>query len=239
MRTPPIFRNLFSRFVGVAVFTLLVGGSAFGEKATNSFPAPFQDYRILDGGLSKDKRFALIYPKQNVFDDPNNWSMGLFLVSMEPFRVLTQIPIPDVIVKGSGSYSLNWYTDSSFILEDDSKWGARGVFLGMVGKDETVKIIELSQEVRKALTQTFNESHAPKFNDQVDFIFVNNGQTRWFLGNKNEVQIDCICTTDPKDLKKDAWTVRFQGVWDISKGDFTSRTITRLPKVLYYFPNAK
>jgi hypothetical protein len=31
MRTPPIFRNLFSRFVGVAVVALLVGGSAFGE----------------------------------------------------------------------------------------------------------------------------------------------------------------------------------------------------------------
>ena len=242
MRTPPIFRNLFSRFVGVAVVALFVGGSALGSPSTDygngviptppcPFPEQFKDYQILPDSISPDKQYALIYPKRSVLYDLKEYS--LYLVSLNPFRILTVIPMhrSNLSENAHGSYGVNWSKNSSaVVMIEGTKWGADKVFLTTIRNGNVGSITDLTEAITFQVDQDFTESKASRFNYCNDFLFYDDESTEWNFLNNTQVQINCICTTDPLGEKTNAWTVRFQGVWDISKGKFTSGTITRLPK---------
>ncbi len=50
----------------------------------------------------------------------------------------------------------------------------------------------------------------------------------WDLDNAGHVLIHCTCTTDPKNLDPHQWTVRFSGTWDIARGEFTEKNVSRV-----------
>ena len=242
MRKPPICWNLVSRFIGVAVFALMVCGSALGNSTVDysngviptppcPFPEQFKDYQTLPDSISPDKKYALIYPKRSVLYDLKEYS--LYLVNLNPFRILTAIPLrySNLAEDAHGSYAVNWSKDSlAVVMVEGIKWGADKVFLTTIRNGNVGSVTDLTEKITFEVDPDFTESKASRFNYCNDFLFKADN-TEWNFLNNTQVQINCICTTDPVgEIEKDSWTVRFQGVWDISKGDFTSKTITRLPK---------
>jgi hypothetical protein len=195
------------------------------------FPKQFKDYQILPSSISPDKQYALIYPKRSVLYQLKEYS--LYLVSLNPFRILTAIPLRYSNLAGNahGSYAVNWSKDSlAVVMVEGRKWGADKVFLTTIRNGNVGSITDLTEKITFEVDPDFTESKASRFNYCNDFLFYADRTTEWNFLNNTQVQINCICTTDPAGEKEKAWTVRFQGVWDIHKGEFSSQKITRLPK---------
>jgi len=94
------------------------------------FPEQFKDYQILPSSISPDKQYALIYQKRSVLYDLKEYS--LYLVHLNPFRILTAIPLRYSNLAGNahGSYAVNWSKDSlAVVMVEGRKWGADKVFL--------------------------------------------------------------------------------------------------------------
>jgi hypothetical protein len=195
------------------------------------FPEQFKDYQILPSSISPDGQYALIYPKRSVLYDLKEWT--LYLVTLNPFRILTIIPLrwSNLSENAKCWYGVNWSKDSSaVVMIEGSKWGADRVYLTTVRSGNAGSITDLTQQVTSEVESDFLQSKASRFNGNFEFIFFGYS-TGWDFLNNNQIQIRYQCTNDPKSLSKKSWNVRFEGVWDISKGEFTSKKIIPLPKI--------
>jgi hypothetical protein len=196
-----------------------------------SFPERFKNYQILPASISPNKQYALIYPKRSVLYDLKEYS--LYLVSLNPFRILTIIPLrwSNLAENAHGWYGVNWSKDSSaVIMIEGSKWGPDKVYLTTVRGGYAGSITDLTEEVISEVKDDFIQSKAVRFNNFHEFIF-DGDSTGWDFINNNQVKIRYECTNDPKDLKeKNLWRVRFEGVWDISKAEFMTKKISPLKR---------
>jgi hypothetical protein len=113
---------------------------------------------------------------------------------------------------------------------EGSKWGADRVYLATIRNGNAGSLTDLTQQVTSEVDSDFLQSKASRFNDTFEFIFFGYS-TGWDFLNNNQIQIRYQCTNDPKSLSKKSWNVRFEGVWDISKGEFASKKIIPLPKI--------
>ncbi len=193
------------------------------------FPEQFKNYQILPSSISPDKQYALLYPKRLEIYQLKEYS--LYLISLKPFKILTIVPIYDtnLVENVHGWYEVKWSADSSAVMViEGSKWGPAKLFLITIRNGYAGSITDLTDEVMKRGLADFWESKCEPFNDWFDILF--SGTHEQSFLNKNQIKINYKCTNDPKNLKKDTWNVRFEGVWDISKGEFTSKKITPLPK---------
>jgi hypothetical protein len=226
------------------VSLVMVGGRAIADPNTDysngviptppcPFPEQFKDYQILPSSISPDKQYALIYPKRSALYDLKEYS--LYLVSLNPFRILTIIPLrwSNLAENAHGWYGVNWSKDSkAVVMIEGSKWGPDKVYLTTISDGYAGSITDLTEEVTRQVKGDFLQSKASRFNDFYEFIF-DGGSTGWDFLNNNQIQIRYECTNDPKSLKKKSWNVRFEGVWDISKREFASKMITPLPKTQF------
>ena len=202
------------------------------------FPAIYQNYQILPGTISPDQRYALIYPKRSLLYGLKDY--GLFLVALKPFRVLSQLPLgnSNLAENVRCGFSSNWAKDSSaVVMIVESRWGAEKVSVVALKNGEVTRRTELTSRVRKEVKSSFLASKAPRYNDHYDFVFEEDSASEdgssprqgWDLDNAGHVLIDCICSTDPKGIDPQGWTVKFTGIWDIGKGTFLKKNILRLP----------
>jgi hypothetical protein len=195
-----------------------------------SFPEQFKDYQILPASISPDKQYALIYPKRSVLYDLKEYS--LYLVALNPFRILTIIPLrwSNLAENTHGWYRVNWSKDSSaVVMIEGSKWGADKVYLTTVRNGNAGSLTDLTQQVAGEVEDSFLQSKASRFNEFYEF-WIDGHSNGWEFLNNNQIQIRNECTNDPKSLDKKPWDVRFEGVWDISKREFTSKKIIPLPR---------
>jgi hypothetical protein len=229
-----------SAFWKVCVVSLvMVGSRAIADPNTDysngviptppcPFPEQFKDYQILPSSISPDGQYALIYPKRSVLYELKEYS--LYLVSLNPFRILTIIPLrwSNLAENDHGWYQVNWSKNSTaVVMIEGAKWGADKVYLTTVRNGNAGSLTDLTQQVTREVEDSFLQSKASRFNEFYEFWI---GGDSWEFLNNNQIQIRDECTNDPKRLSKKSWNVRFEGVWDISKGEFTSKKITRLQK---------
>jgi len=221
------------------VSLVLVGSRAIADPNTDysngviptppcPFPEQFKDYQILPSSISPDGQYALIYPKRSVLYELKEYS--LYLVSLNPFRILTIIPLrwSNLAENDHGWYQVNWSKNSTaVVMIEGAKWGADKVYLTTVRNGNAGSLTDLTQQVTREVEDSFLQSKASRFNEFYEFWI---GGDSWEFLNNNQIQIRDECTNDPKRLSKKSWNVRFEGVWDISKGEFTSKKITRLQK---------
>lgn len=208
------------------------------------FPSTYRDYQILPRSVSPDHKRAFTYPKRSrLYKLPH---VHLCLVTLQPFSVLSEIPIQDMSLAGNahGYYTVNWNSDSSvavFIVGE--KWGPAQAWLVQFRDAKILKLTNLVKAVRRQVLPEYRKSHAPSYNDSRDFIFEGDDQWTiseqgrftlqrgWDLDSLGHVIVDTICTTDPKGMERHGWTVRFKGTWDITDGKFVKKSLTRmLPK---------
>ena len=119
----------------------------------------------------------------------------------------------------------------------ESRWGAEKVSVVALKDGAVTRRTKLTSRVRKEVKPSFLASKAPRYNDHYDFVFEEDSASEegpdskqgWDLDNAGHVVIDCICTTDPKEIDPQGWTVKFTGVWDVGKETFLKKNIVRLP----------
>lgn len=202
--------------------------SGFEPKPPTPFPAAYKDYQILPDSFSPDKRYALIYPKRSLlFGLPK---YGLFLAELNPFKVVTEIPLKysTLTASGRGYYDLHWANNSSaVVVVEGIKWGAGSVFLVPIHKGVAGKIVDLTDEVRKQVMADFNKVKPPRYNEYFAFIFVSDHDW-WGINDKGQVEIQVTCTTQPKPGPK-PWQGTFKGLWDIDHGKWIRRSFERDP----------
>ena len=200
-------------------------------------PEPYKNYELLPGSVSPDQKLALLNPKRSAYrpevplDKPLQGH--LYLVSLSPFKILSTFPGDFFLYEGGHySYVHEWAKNSSAILvTENAKWGPDQIYLATVPEGKDPKFEEMVARVRKLVHPDFKASKAEPFNDNYDFIFYTEYQKvdAWSFNEKGEVVVNCICLTDPKDMDKHNWTVRFQGTWNIARASFTKAEWTRLP----------
>jgi hypothetical protein len=215
--------------------------SGFEPKPPIPFPAAYKDYQILPGTISPDQRYAFIYPKRSrLYELPK---YGLFLAALEPFAVLSQIPIghSNLAANAHGYYAATWTKNSSTaIFIAGSKWGPERVWVLPLRGGKVAKRIDLTAAVRQEVLPDFKKSHAERFNEYYDFIFDSEdrqtvvesetlAERGWDLDDHGHVIIDCTCTTDPKELDPRRWVVQFKGTWGVVRAKFIRKAFTRIP----------
>jgi hypothetical protein len=215
--------------------------SGFEPRPPVPFPAAYQDYQLLPGTISPDRRHAFIYPKRSLLYKLPNY--GLFLGALAPFAVLSRIPLGHSNLTGNahGYYAANWASDSSTaVFIAGSKWGPEKVWLLPLRDGKVAKRVDLTEAVRQQVLPDFKKSRAERYNEYYDFIFDSEdrqtvidsetlAERGWDLDNRGHVMIDCTCTTDPKELNPHRWAVRFKGTWDIVNAKFIQKEFTRTP----------
>ncbi len=228
-------RSLFLSLLMAATFSL--PGAAYDDgvvpQPPTPFPTAFKDYQILPDSTSPDGKYALIYPRRDVLFSLKDYA--LYLVTLNPFQILVIIPQhrSTLTANAHGSYQVIWLKDSSAVLViEGTKWGPDKVVLATLRKGHVYSLSDLTQRVVEAVTGDFKNSGAEPYNEFYDFIFYSEGNdaNAWRFLNSQQIAIDCILTTDPKDIVEHRWTVRFQGLWNISRETLRDIKITRLPK---------
>jgi len=192
------------------------------------FPEFYKDYRVLSESVSPNGKYGIMYPNPSAMRRLDK-EQGIFLISLKPFKVLTVIP-GALIQRAGYSYQVNWAPDSSAVtFMADRYWGPGEVYLVTVRDGFAGSIEELAGEVHDELLDEYAKSGAPPYNDVNGFIFkADSGDPDvWQPTSKGQVEIDCICTTDPKGLEPKGWEVEFKSIWDPQKG-FLSKTVTQL-----------
>lgn len=208
------------------------------------FPAAYKDYQILPGTVSPNQRYALIYPKRSRLYELRH--QGLFLAALEPFHILTQLPLgySNLAENARCSFASNWAKDSSaVVMIVGSRWGPEKVSIIALHEGKVVKQAELAAKVHRLVQADFQKSRSSRYNKYYDFVLEqgytinskladvpeDSAQQGWDLDEAGGVHIDCVCTTDPKDTDPRRWTVHFTGVWDISASRFQRQKFVRVP----------
>jgi hypothetical protein len=197
---------------------------AFGDNddSLSALPKPYEQYSIDTFSFSPDRHYAVILPK-DLPDDPKN-----FLVCVQPFKVLSLLPTDAEFEDPShrGGLVINWSKDSSAaVIYVHLKWGPKTIYVIRLMKDNTLEITNLDGEIRKLLQPDFIKANIPSFNDQFDYIFDSEleGPSCWAINEANQVVIDCVATSDPKNIPPSPhWIAHFTGLWNISKRKFDS-----------------
>lgn len=129
-----------------------------------------------------------------------------------------------------------WSKDSSIALVTlESKWGPGDVFLYELRGGRLNRSTNLLGEIYQLLQPDFRKSGAARYSAYQEFIFGpvtqrdGNEIPPFQLEGSSQIRIYVMATTDPKNVPYvRVWEGRFEGVWDISQGKFTSQKIKRL-----------
>lgn len=200
------------------------------------------NYLIGRNTISPNKRFALVYPKFDVCVGQSDEDLRArckdYLVGLQPFRILSALETgwPDFEHKNHGGMTAMWSKDSSVALVTlQSKWGPSDVFLYELRDGRLSRSTNMLGQIHQLLEPDFRKSGAERYSGYQDFVF---GPVTSADGNElppcqlvgnSQIRIHLAATTDPKRTSlARAWEGRFEGVWDISQGRFTSHKVKRL-----------
>jgi hypothetical protein len=121
-----------SLFFGLA---LNLSGTAWaaeesGEDSSAGLPPDYaKHYLVSKSTMSRDKKFAVIYPTMEFSESKEAKD---FLVALEPFSVLGALPTEEPYFqnKSHGGISAQWPKDNSVaLIKLESKWGPSDVFV--------------------------------------------------------------------------------------------------------------
>ena len=220
--------------------------STLPQYEDDHIPESYKDYLVFR--KSPNKRYGLISLKQSLLNvDREN---HVFLVALEPFRMLTAIPlVGSDLERGHSWHDEFWAKDSSAVLLiEGAKWGPASVFVVPIHGRKAGRPVELTSKIRKMVLSDFKRSKAARYNDYFDFVFDGGYfadppwqpveiDDNWSFNDQGQVVVACVCTTDPKRLAQHSWSVRFDGVWDVAQGKFIQASFVRLKEgnLLDYF----
>jgi len=187
-----------------------------------------KNYMVLRSSVSRDEKFALIYPTREFSESKEAKN---FLVVLKPFQILTALPTDDPYFDGKnhGALGAEWSGDGSTVLITlDGKWGPLDIWLVELADDKVKRMTNLAEKARELLRPKFRAAK-PKpaaYNDVFDFIFEEEeGGSCQYTGDRF-VRFYGKATNDPKGISKRPWRVLLDAKWDIAQAKFVSQKIT-------------
>jgi hypothetical protein len=187
-----------------------------------------KNYLVLRSSLSRDEKFALIYPTRE-FGEKSEDAKD-FLVALNPFQVLGTLPTNEPYFDGKSNSSLGaeWSEDGSIALITlDGKWGPMNVWLVELSGDKVQRMTDLLGKAREVIQPKFRAAK-PKpatFNGVYDFIFLQEEGGACMFDENRQVRVYCRVTNDPKGVSKRRWRVVIDAMWDVRQAKFVSQKI--------------
>jgi hypothetical protein len=216
--------------------TLGVGENAWAEKeteedsATGLPPKYAKNYLVARSTISRDERFAVIYPTLEFSESKEAKD---FLVALKPFSVLAPLPTEEPYFqnKSHGGISAQWSEDNDVALITlESKWGPGDVFAVEMAGGKVKRITNVLQKLTQLLLPKFRAAMPKKeaYNDNYQFIYEPaDDYEPCTLGGSKTVQLNLSATNDPKSTSDHPWRVRVKAQWDIAQAKFVSQKITQ------------
>lgn len=211
---------------------LNLGGAAraiedYQKDSPEGLPPEYaKNYLVSKSTMSRDEKFAVIYPTQESKEAKN------LFVALKPFSVLATLPAAEPYYdnKSYGAPGADWSGDGSkaLITYDGERDDARDVFLVELSGDKVKRITNLLDKVRELLRPKFRAAKPkPKaYNDAHEFAFeVEEGGPCNFRGN-DRVDIYVKATNDAKGDMKRPWRFLVKAEWDIAQAKFASQKVT-------------
>jgi hypothetical protein len=225
------------RFVLSCILVLIVDLSLAAEEKTaspTSLPPPYRDKFLVAEPVSPNKQFAVIYPRKYVCVEKNKDCQD-YLVSLQPFRIITKLETdrPEFENRNLGGMSVAWSEDSAVALVTlQAHYGPGDIFLLELRDGKLVRSTNLLNKIRERLEPDYRASKVDDpFNDYYHFVFEDeerSGEKQPTVELKGKtVQVHAYATNDPHMAHRAVWEGRFDGVWDIAQGKFTSGKVTR------------
>jgi len=236
--------KLFLPFIAIVACAIGCSFSGFaaggesegaGEDSSTGLPEQFaKDYLIAGSTISRDKKFAVIYPtlaSEEAAEDANQpGRIKDYIVALQPFALLgeLQTKFPYFQNESHGGITAEWSNDSSVALVTlDGKWGPHDVFLLEFRDGKLARATNILTKAHDLLLPDYRKSKAEPYNDVFDFVFDDEDGPVFKLDGCKSVVIDGNAVTDPKGLSDHRWSAHLKAVWDNSQGKFASQKITR------------
>jgi hypothetical protein len=188
-------------------------------------PEYAKNYMVMKSSVSRDEKFALIYPTREFSESKEAKN---FLVALNPFRVLATLPADEPYFDGKSNSSLGaeWSSDGSMALITlDAKWGPSDVWLVELADDKVKRMTNLLEKTRELLRPKFRAAKPKPYNDVYEFIFLEEEGGACQFEEGRLVRVYTKVTNDPKGLTKRPWRVLVDAKWDIAQAKFVSQKI--------------
>ena len=158
--------------IGLAVGRADWGGKRV-ERIRRKVAGGFKNYLVARSTMSRDKKFAVIYPTLEFSEAKEAKD---FLVALEPFSVLAPLPTdnPYFQNKNHGGISAQWSEDDSVaLIVLESKWGPGDVFLVEMAGGKVKRMTNILQKLSQLLLPKFRAAMPKKtaYNDIYQFVF--------------------------------------------------------------------
>jgi sugar lactone lactonase YvrE len=188
-----------------------------------------KNYLIASGTISRDEKFAVIYPTKDDYEFPGGAN---YVVSLKPFAVLGKLNTkwPYFKNESHGGLNADWSDDGSVALITlDGKWGPPDIFLVEFRDGKLSRMTNILAKAHDLLLPDYRKAKAERYNEYFDFIFESEDNPICKLDGTEHVRINALATTDPKGGGDErVWEGRLKATWDIAQAKFTSQKITRV-----------
>ena len=184
-----------------------------------------KNYKVLKSSVSRDEKFALIYPTREFSESKEAKN---FLVALKPFQVLTALPtdMPHFDGRSHSALGAEWSEDGTMVLITlDGKWGPMDVWLVELGGDKMKRMTNLLEKARELLRPKFRAAkpQPERYNDFFEFIFLEEEGGACMFEPNGLVRIYTKATNDPKGGARRPWRFLLDAKWDIAKAKFVSQ----------------
>jgi hypothetical protein len=182
-----------------------------------------KNYLVARSTMSRDKKFAVIYPTLDFSDSKQAKD---FLVALEPFSVLGALPTENFYFQNEshGGISASWSADDSVaLIVLESKWGPGDAIVVELAGGNVKRMTNVLQRLTQLLLPKFRAARPKKeaYNDNYDFIYEpGDDYEPCTLGRGKTVELNLSATNDPKSISDHPWRVRVKAEWDIAAGKF-------------------
>jgi hypothetical protein len=182
-----------------------------------------KNYLVARSTMSRDKKFAVIYPTLDFSDSKEAKD---FLVTLDPFSVLGALPTQNFYFQNEshGGISGNWSEDGSVaLIVLESKWGPGDVFVVELEGGKVKRMTNVLEKLTQLLLPKFRAARPKKeaYNDNYEFIYEPaDDYESCTLGGGKTVELNLSATNDPKSVSDHPWGVRVKAEWDIAAGKF-------------------
>jgi hypothetical protein len=184
-----------------------------------------KNYMISRSSMSRDEKFALIYPTREFSESKEARNL---LVALKPFRVLETLPTREPYFDGKSNSSLGaeWSEDGTMVLITlDMKWGPADVWLVELSDDKVKRMTNLLDKARELLRPKFRAAKLKPYNSTTEFIFLQEEGGACMFDENRQVRVYCRVTNDPKGVSKRPWRVVIDAMWDVGQAKFVSQKI--------------
>jgi hypothetical protein len=185
-----------------------------------------KNYLVARYTMSRDKKFAVIYPTLDFSDSKEAKD---FVVALEPFKVLGALPTKNFYFQNEshGGISASWSEDDSVaLIVLESKWGPGDAIVVELAGGKVKRMTNVLEKLTQLLLPKFRAAIGKKkgaYNDNYQFIYEpGDDYEPCTLDTNRAVELNLSATNDPKSISDHPWRVHVKAEWDVATAKFTS-----------------